>query len=455
MQVVRDPALGVIGVGESTTPNVPTFLFEYLGIDPRHFYAVAKPTWKIGIHFLWGPRPHFEYSFMQQLDAQWTDLPMPNGFYCDDDFSSPTVRSALMAQGKAFRRAAQRRAGHPAGARVPHRQSPICRGARDGRPANGASRSSTARCRPPSAARRASPPILLKDGRRLAADFFIDASGFRSELLGKALGEPFISFASRSICDRAIVGGWERTDEPILPYTTAETMDAGWCWQIEHEKQINRGYVYCSSAHLRRRSRAPSSCARTPRPRPGAIVKFRSGRYQRGWVDNVVAIGNAGGFVEPLEATALMIVCAQCQTLVASPAGSEPHRPRRPCGRLYNEVFASTLGRDPRFPLASTTASIRVWTRRSGSSAAPTSTSPASQRLLEFYEENGPTRLCRYLVGHRGQEIGVHSAFGVEGYLVLLTGNKVPYKKQYTPTDEEWQRWKTHKIEPPKRPETA
>src|SRR5262249_10254144 len=74
--------------------------------------------------------------------------------------------------------------------------------------------------------------VLLGDGRRLEADFYIDASGFRSELLGKALEEPFISYDRALFCDRAVVGGWERTTEPILPYTTAEGMDAGWAWQI-------------------------------------------------------------------------------------------------------------------------------------------------------------------------------------------------------------------------------
>jgi tryptophan halogenase len=146
VQVVRDPALGVIGVGESTTPNVPTFLFEFLRIDPRHFYAVANPTWKIGIHFLWGPRSHFEYTFMQQLDAQWPDLPMPNGFYCNDDFSFADLSSALMSQGKAFRRA-------PNGApdirdHAYHIFNPDYVKALEMVGRNGASNTSTAPCRP-------------------------------------------------------------------------------------------------------------------------------------------------------------------------------------------------------------------------------------------------------------------------------------------------------------------
>ena len=66
-------------------------------------------------------------------------------------------------------------------------------------------------------------------------------------LLSRTLQEPFNSFSDSLFCDRAIVGNWDRTTEPILPYTTAETMDCGWCWQIHHEPTINRGYVYCSS----------------------------------------------------------------------------------------------------------------------------------------------------------------------------------------------------------------
>ena len=49
---------------------------------------------------------------------------------------------------------------------------------------------------------------------------------------------------------------------------------------------------------------------------PHRVVRFRSGRYRRAWVGNVVAVGNAGGFVEPLEATALMLLSVQSRALV-------------------------------------------------------------------------------------------------------------------------------------------
>src|SRR5205085_11255703 len=89
--------------------------------------------------------------------------------------------------------------------------------------------------------------LSLKSGRTLSADLYVDCSGFVSLLLGKTLKEPYISFRPSLFCDRAVVGGWPRQGEPILPYTTCETMNSGWCWQIEHEHRINRGYVYCSS----------------------------------------------------------------------------------------------------------------------------------------------------------------------------------------------------------------
>lgn len=443
VKVVRDPALGVIGVGESTTPNVPTFLFEFLRIDPRHFYEVANPTWKLGIHFIWGPRSHFEYGFMNQLDAQLPGMPMPNGFYCADDFTYADVTTALMAQGKAFRRA-------PNGApdirdHAYHIFNPDYVKALEMVGKEWGIEYVDGTMEAAERGPEGIAAILLKDGRRLAADLYIDASGFRSELLGKALGEPFVSFGSSLYCDRAIVGGWDRTDEPILPYTTAETMEAGWCWQIEHEKQVNRGYVYCSSAISDDEARA-EFLRKNPKANAWShAVKFRSGRYARGWVDNVVAMGNAGGFVEPLEATALMLLCANCQTLVAFLQSSNLS-PTPSIRKLYNDFFTRGWDEIRNFLSIHYRFNSRIDNAFWRQCQSDVDVSGVAD-LLEFYRDNGPTRLCRHVIGNRGQEMGVHSAFGVEGYLVLLTGCKVPYEKQHVPTAEERQRWSAHKAE--------
>ncbi len=438
VRIVRSPEIGVIGVGEGTTPNFPRHLFDYLGIPRKRFYELAQPTWKLGIRFLWGTRGEFSYTFAPQLDAHWPDLPRPSGFYCDDDFSCVDAPAALMHAGKVFHR-------QPNGApdvqpwhafHIENKKfvemlevvalesgveiiDGVVIGAERGPMGVSA--------------------VHTEDGRRFEADFFIDASGFRSELLGTALEEPFESFGKTLFCDRAVVGGWERADEPILPYTTAEQMDAGWCWQIEHEHHINRGYVYSSQAisddeaaaeFLRKNPKAPSS------PR---VVKFRSGCYKRLWVDNVIAVGNAGGFVEPLEATALMIVCSHCQTFVDFLLHCELE-PTPSMRDLYNEIIAGTwheirdfLGLHYKVNRAPDTPFWRHCREDTDLSAiAP---------LLEFYDENGPTGFCRYRMP-RSQ-----SDFGIEGYFVMLVGNQVPYRKRHRATPDELVRWNAHRAE--------
>ena len=187
MRVVRSPDIGVIGVGESTTPQFPRFLFEYLKITKKHFYSIANPTWKMGIHFLWGPRKSFEYTFDSALDAQWADLPRLNGFYCDEDFSNVNLQGALMSQGKVSARQPNNGGPEIPNSYAFHLFNPKLvaslevvaktlgvefidgktTGAIPG--ANGIA------------------AVTLEDGRQLHADFFVDASGFRSELLGRAL----------------------------------------------------------------------------------------------------------------------------------------------------------------------------------------------------------------------------------------------------------------------------
>ncbi len=280
--------------------------------------------------------------------------------------------------------------------------------------------------------------VHLEDGRRLEADLFVDASGFRSELLGKAMEEPFVSFSKSLFCDRAVIGGWERAPgEAILPYTTAETMDSGWAWRIDHEHLINRGYVYCSDA-ISDDAAAEEFHRKNPKIRdaPG-IVKFRSGYYKRKWVENVVAFGNAGGFVEPLESTAIMILCSHVQTLVSflQHSALEPTDTMR---NLYNDLTAGTW-EDIRDFLAihykfNGMLDTPFWQR----ARAETDVSGIAE-LLKFYEENGPTGFSRYRMPR------TETDFGLEGFLVMLVGNQVPYKKRHKAADAELAAWHKHK----------
>src|SRR5256886_14758754 len=122
--------------------------------------------------------------------------------------------------------------------------------------------------------------LELKSGASESADLYVDCSGFASLLLGKTLGEPFIPFRSSLFCDRAVAGGWDRTAEPIKPYTTCETMNAGWCWQIEHISRIIRGYVY-SSTFMSDEEAEREFREKNPKGTSTRLGKLVSGRYQR------------------------------------------------------------------------------------------------------------------------------------------------------------------------------
>ncbi len=438
VRVVRSSELGVIGVGEGTTPAMPHHLFSYLGLSPAAFYTRAEPTWKLGIHFLWGPRDHFDYTFTNQIDARWSKLSRPHGFFSHDEFRGNDLHGALMAEGKAF-------------ARNPDGGGPDMRAVFGFHIENAKLVETLERIAADlgvtflegkvSGTERGPDgltALLLEDGRRLAADFFIDCSGFRSELLGRALGEPYVSYEHALFCDRAVIGGWERTTEPILPYTTAETMDAGWAWQIEHEHHVNRGYVYCSQAisdddacaeFLRKNPRAPAS------PR---VVKFRSGRRQRVWVENVLAIGNSAGFVEPLEATALMVVTQQCQQFI-NMLESTALTPTPTWRALYNKMICASFDDTRDFLALHYQLNTRLDNAFWRQCRADTDLG-ALGPLVEFYKENGPTGAARYLLPSERNNAGI------EGYLAMLVGNQTPYRARHTATPEEMLAWNGYRA---------
>ncbi len=439
VKIVRSPEIGIIAVGEGTTVSFPKLFFEYLKLQPKSFYEMAEPTWKLGIRFLWGPRKEFFYSFGYEFQHRYPDLSRDNGFYsmgADESTPIPGPLSAYMSLGKAFPK-------QPDGLPQVHNhhgyhienKKLVDWLVHTARALGVGFIDATVTAE---RGEKGIEALVTDDGKRLTADLYVDASGFRSELLGGVLGEPHISYKDTLFCDRAVIAGWPRTDEPILPYTTAETMDAGWCWQIEHETFINRGYVYSSSfisdeAALEEFRRKNPLIATEPR-----IVKFRSGRFARSWVGNVVGIGNAVGFVEPLEATSLQVICLEASSLADSLIDSlcEP----TPSLVAFYNVFNGQAWDDIRDFLAvhyafNTRLDTPFWV------ACRNDTQLHGARpIVDFYRENGPSKLA---AGHH-----LHSAnsFGMDGYLALLLGQNVPHGKRYVPTAREADSWRTRSV---------
>ncbi len=154
--------------------------------------------------------------------------------------------------------------------------------------------------------------LVAEDDARIEADFFIDASSFRSTVLQGALAEPFVSFASNLFNDSAIAMPTESDPGDIASETRATALGAGWAWKIPLTNRTGNGYVYSSAF------KSADEAETELRAHLGLLdsdtaarhLKMNVGQVQRSWVKNCLAIGLAQGFIEPLEATALHIVQA-------------------------------------------------------------------------------------------------------------------------------------------------
>jgi tryptophan halogenase len=432
VSVLLSRALGIIGVGEGTTGFFPSYIHGRLGMNPAEFHGVAQPTWKLGIRFEnWGPRPYFNYSFRRQVTSRFLKLPKPTGYYCYGDFEYRDLGSALMTHDKVFLRNAD---GTPAldssaAYHIENRRFVGFLEAFAERLGITITDDTVQEVRQENAGVAG---LLLKDGEVATADLYIDCSGFYSLLLGKTLREPFISFESTLFCDRAVVGGWSRTSEMIKPYTVAEAMNAGWCWQIDHEDLVNRGYVY-SSAFISDDEAEREFRTKNPKVDSTWIVKFISGRYERAWVGNVVAIGNACGFVEPLEATAIAAICDESDSLVSSladcaldPTPSIRSQFNRRIAWRWDDI-REFLGIHYKFNTAFDNTFWRECRERADLQGAV--------ELVEYFRENGPA------LSHRDTLLNPLSQFGLEGYWTLLIGERAPWQEPYAPSRAECSTW--------------
>jgi tryptophan 7-halogenase len=159
--------------------------------------------------------------------------------------------------------------------------------------------------------------VALEDGRRIAGDFFIDCSGFRGLLIEHALKTGYIDWTNWLPCDRAVAVQCE-SGGPPEPFTRATARPAGWQWHIPLQHRVGTGYVYSSQftsdeeAYRVLMANLDGPPTVTPR-----LLKFTTGMRRKFWNRNVVALGLASGFIEPLESTSIYLVQSALAKLFA------------------------------------------------------------------------------------------------------------------------------------------
>ena len=322
--VLESPQVGIIGVGEGSTPWLRGF-FDGLGIEESEWMPACNATYKSGITFEnWSTRPGFEryfHPFASMLDNltmhQFVDnvharLDGANVHAHPDRFF---VAAALARQSRGPRPSHN----FPFDVWYGYHFDATLLGAFLGRKAVALGVHHLQR--------HVTEVLLnehgeiaklqLDDGDALAADFFVDCTGFASLLIGKALQTPFVPFAENLFNDAAIAMPTPQAGA-IESQTVSTALRHGWAWKIPLTNRVGNGYVY-SSAHC-----SADAAETEMRQHLGLLdsdttarhLKMRVGRMSKQWSRNCVAVGLSQGFIEPLEATALLFVQRTAALLV-------------------------------------------------------------------------------------------------------------------------------------------
>jgi tryptophan 6-halogenase len=322
--VVESPTVGIIGVGEGSTPWLRGF-FDSLGIEESEWMPACHATYKCGITFAgWSTKPGFEHYF-HPFASMLDNLTMPQ--FVHNAEARTNYANVYVHPDRFFiaARLAQNQLAPKPLEQFPfevwhgyhfdsvllgqflHRKASE-RGVRYlTRHVTGAQLDDSG----------AIASVSTQEGETIAADLFVDCTGFTGLLIDKALHTPFVSFASNLFNDAAVA-----MPSPIgatIPSETVSTaLRCGWAWRIPLTSRFGNGYVYstqfCSAdqaeAELREHLGLLDSAAEARH------LKMKIGRVTKHWNRNCLAVGLSQGFIEPLEATALLFIQQTATTFV-------------------------------------------------------------------------------------------------------------------------------------------
>lgn len=315
IELVESDDIASIGVGESTIPSMVR-LITSLGIDEEEFIRETQACYKLGIKFVDWRNKNLSYfhpygALGASIGAQdfyqcWLKSTMQGEHYALQDFSPCAV---MAAQQRFFppSQAANTPIGG-AGYAVHLDAKLVSAYLRRHAQARGVQRSEGNCVQVVRTEAGFIDSLELADGRRIHGDFFIDCSGFQGLLIDKALGVGFEDWSHYLPCDRAIVVKTEVAGSR-MPYTTATARKSGWAWRIPLRNGTGHGYVYssrfCSDAEAKTTLLKHLDAPRINDPR---LINFTTGRRHEFWRGNCLALGLSGGFIEPLESTAIHLV---------------------------------------------------------------------------------------------------------------------------------------------------
>ena len=326
--VVESEQIGTVGVGEATIPPFLDFN-KLLDIDEREMLAEVGGSFKLGIQFVnWGKlgdsyiHPFGNYGYqmggisfhhvwhrykqagdkrpiqvfnMETMAAYFGRFARTEDYQRDEDL--PPVNYAYHLDAGRYARYLRKYAETRGVVRTEGKVTDVAVDSESGYVTG----------------------ITLEDGTVINGDLFIDCSGFRGLLIEQTLKTGYEDWTHYLPCDRAVALPCQREDNSgPLPYTRATAHKAGWQWQVPLQHRNGNGHVYCSS--FMEDQEALDILLGNIAGKPGAepnYLRFVTGRRKKFWNKNVVALGLAGGFMEPLESTSIHLINTGINKLIA------------------------------------------------------------------------------------------------------------------------------------------
>jgi tryptophan halogenase len=315
--VIESPEIGIIGVGEGTVPHIRKSLMKF-GIPEAELLATCDTTFKKGIKFVdWmtpsasNPGNSYYHPFSSPYpggtDVTAFYLKNSGSMHFSDVAETPVLADAMKSPKKvssaqyegvvnyayhfnAVKFGQLLATNAKEKLRVKHKSATIV-------DAKLNDRGEVAY-------------LITKEGEQLHYDFYVDCSGFHSLIMGKVLNIPFIDKSAQILTDTALaVQIPTAAGTEIPPYTLAKAHATGWMWDIPLTNRRGVGFVY-SSAHMTEdvaiQNLSKYLQLDTDKFSPRKIP-MRMGYREKFWCKNVVALGLAQGFVEPLEATSIFV----------------------------------------------------------------------------------------------------------------------------------------------------
>lgn len=356
--VLESPEIGSVGVGEGTFPTIRHTL-QFLGIDEARFIRDTAATLKQGIRFVdWAQAPaagqprEFFHPFEAPFFAD--DLNLVPYWLLQDEATRPPFAEAMTLQ---VRVAQAQRAPKRAG------EAPYAA------PLNYAYHFDSLKLARLLAERARELGVRHVEGtvthvaldaagaiahldtdrqQRFEADLYIDCSGFRAELIGRLPGSEFRPVRHQLFADRALACKLPLAADAVMESCTIATAhEAGWLWEIGLNGARGIGCVY-SSRHLDDEGAARilrAYCGPGHEDAAFRSIPFEPGYRERQWLGNCVAVGLSAGFLEPLEATGLVLVEAAVGMIAEMLPHSGPiHAPARRFNELMRARFENIIG---------------------------------------------------------------------------------------------------------------